>query len=99
MRNGKHLIVGALCGITSTLLGISLAKADCSRDWEDAVVQAQATCDEAAQSWLEDDGLPVSVIGGYNGMWEACMRLSVPVGPLPPSVHYDTTDGTFWTYR
>lgn len=98
MRNGKHLIIGALCGITSTLVGISLAKADCSRDWEDAFTLAEERCDYAAQGWIES-GIPYQQVEGWDGMYEACMRLSVPVGPLPAEQHYDTTDGTFWSYR
>lgn len=97
MTRGGRL--AAVLGVVAALSSVPTARAECSSDWEYAVVRAQATCDEAAQSWLEDDGLPVEVIGGQGGMWEACMRLSTPLGPLPAAVHYDTTDGAFWYVR
>lgn len=55
---------------------------------------AEERCDYAAQGWLES-GIVESDVGG---MYEACMRLSVPVWVtgLPAGRHYDTTDGAFW---
>jgi hypothetical protein len=100
MLHTKSLVVGAATGILSMLLGLSVAKAECSRDADDfnaAVDAAHELCDAAAQSWLEDDGLTVEVIGGQHGMWEACVRLNTPVGPLLSAAqHYDTEDGAFW---
>lgn len=97
MKNLKALVVGAACGVASVLLGIGVAKADCDQDsWSAARDRAEEVCDIAVQSWLEDDQLPESALGGHDGMWEACMRLATPVGPLPAAQHYDTEDGAFW---
>ncbi len=56
---------------------------------------AELRCDEASQGWIED-GLTEAQVGGHGGMYEACMRLSVPPMVLSPAQHYDTTDGAFW---
>lgn len=97
MKNLKALVVGAACGVASVLLGIGVAKAQCSQDdWSYQRDLAEEVCDIAVQSWLEDDQLPESALGGHDGMWEACMRLATPVGPIPAAQHYDTADGAFW---
>ncbi len=100
MKTLKALVVGAACGVASVLLGIGAAQAQCSQDdWEYRRYLAELSCDEAVQGWLEDDQLTLDEINGahgYDGMWEACMRLATPVGPLPAAQHYDTEDGAFW---
>ncbi len=94
MKNLKALAVGAVCGVASVLFGLGVARAECSQDdWPYQRDLAEESCDEAAQGWLEDDRLPMSSV---EGMWEACMRLATPVGPVPAEQHYDTTDGAFW---
>lgn len=98
--NAQSLLVGGLLGIVATLGGLGLAKADCAHDEHELNVwRAEAICDEAVQGWLEDNQIPMSAIEGphgYDGMWEACMRLATPVTVLPAAQHYDTTDGAFW---
>lgn len=97
MKNLKALVVGAVCGVSSVLLGIGVAHAECEQDsWLYQRYLAEDVCDEAVQSWLEDDQLTEAELGGQHGMWEACMRLATPVGPLPAAQHYDTEDGAFW---
>ena len=94
----KALLVGGVMGILSTLSGLGLARADCSQDltdYEVAFELAEYRCDLASQGWIED-GLSEAVVGGAGGMYEACMRLSVPPMVLTPAQHYDTTDGAFW---
>lgn len=95
MNNAKAILVGGFLGILATLAGLKAAKADCSQDFSDAVDLAAERCDYWAQGLIED-GYSEEAIGGASGMWEACMRLETPVGPLPAAQHYDTTDGTFW---
>jgi hypothetical protein len=95
MTNTKAILVGGLLGILSTLSGLSLAKADCSQDFEAAVDVAVERCDYWVQGLVED-GYSEEQLGGASGMWEACVRLETPVGPLPAPQHYDTEDGTFW---
>lgn len=69
--------------------------ASCVQDFSDAVSLAEERCDYWVQGMLED-GYSEEQLGGASGMWEACIRLETPVGPLPAAQHYDTTDGTFW---
>lgn len=96
----KGFTLGAAAGILAMLLGMSAARAECAHDTHELNVwRAEALCDQAVQSWLEDSQLPMSAIEGphgHDGMWEACMRLATPVTVLPASQHYDTTDGAFW---
>lgn len=103
MNNARSLLAGGIMGILSTLVGLSAAKADCSQDLHTVhelnVYRAEDLCDIAVQGWIEDNGLTEAEIDGphgYDGMWEACMRLATPVTVLPPEQHYDTTDGAFW---
>jgi hypothetical protein len=103
MTNTKAMFLGAVAGWLSMLAGLHVAKADCDLDytpealaWDIAVMTAEERCGLAAEGWLES-GLSEDVVGGQGGMWEACMRLATPVGPLSAAQHYDTTDGAFWT--
>ncbi len=116
----KNIIIGSVLGILSTLLGVSVAKADCSQNdtrggltasemaaeceagdscasegWDVAVIVAEDRCDYFIQGLIED-GYSEEVLGGASGVWEACIRLATPLGPLPAAQHYDTQDGTFW---
>lgn len=89
MLNAKAILVGGLLGILSTLAGLSAAKANCFGDAVDVAVER---CDYWVQGMVED---------GYSEassavMWEACVRLETPVGPLPAAQHYDVDDGSFW---
>jgi hypothetical protein len=61
----------------------------------DAVDVAVERCDYFVQGLVED-GYSEEQLGGQGGIWEACVRLETPVGPLSASQHYDTQDGTFW---
>jgi hypothetical protein len=63
--------------------------------WDVAVIVATDRCDYWVQGMLED-GYSEEQLGGASGMWEACIRLATPVGPLTAAQHYDTEDGTFW---
>ncbi len=103
--NAKGLLVGGLLGIVATLSGLGLARAECSQDelynheaYDLAFALAEERCDYAAQGWIED-GLTEEQVGGWSGMYEACMRLSVPPMLLSPAQHYDTSDGAFWTVQ
>lgn len=49
---------------------------------------AEESCGRMVDGWAEE-GIPESQLGGYDGMWEACMRLAAG-GP------YDTNSGAFW---
>lgn len=88
----KQFVVGAAMGILSTLLGVSAAKAEGFGESVDVAVER---CDYWTQGMLED-GYSVEQLGGASGMWEACVRLSTPVGPLSAAQHYDVDDGSFW---
>lgn len=96
----KHLTAISIALTVGLGLVSGLAKADCAHDAHELNVwRAEAICDEAVQGWLEDSQLPMSAIEGphgYDGMWEACMRLATPVTVLPAAQHYDTQDGAFW---
>lgn len=99
--NPKSLILGAILGIAAVCLGSGVARAECDYPepihtaYELAFAMAEDSCDYMAQGWIED-GLSEEVVGGAGGMYEACMRLSVPPMVLSPAQHYDTTDGAFW---
>jgi hypothetical protein len=82
----KHGLVVADNGDEAVVLSCGFA---------DAVDVAVERCDYFVQGLLED-GYPEEQLGGASGVWEACVRLETPVGPLPAAQHYDTTDGTFW---
>jgi hypothetical protein len=95
MTNLKSLLIGGVLGILSAVSGLGLARADEPSVYELAFELAEIRCDEASQGWIES-GLTEAVVGGQGGMYEACMRLSVPPMVLTPAQHYDTTDGAFW---
>lgn len=105
--SARSLLLGGLAGILSTLLGLSVARAECDQDTRFGDLHARCelrwalaeyACDDAAQSWIEDDQLTEEQVGGWSGMYEACMRLTVPLEctGLPAAQHYDTSDGAFW---
>lgn len=102
----KSLVLGALAGVLSVLFGAGVAHANCDyapggltqeqyQAYDVAFALAEESCDYMAHGWIED-GIPEDQVGGYHGMYEACMRLSVPPMVLPPAQHYDTEDGAFW---
>lgn len=95
----KSLVVGALLGFAGVLAGEGIAHADCDYEkqpnhtaYELAFAIAEETCDYMSQGWLETGLNEVQV----EGMYDACMRLSVPPMVLTPAQHYDMTDGAFW---
>lgn len=61
---------------------------------DELVSLAEERCDYASQGWLEDGIVERDV----QRMYDACMRLSLPVWVtgLPDHQHHDLDDGAFW---
>lgn len=90
-------LIGLLLGISVMGLVEGARAQSVDPVYELAFELAEVRCDMAADGWIED-GLTEEQVGGPQGMYEACMRLSVPPMVLSPAQHYDTTDGAFWSY-
>lgn len=108
MIHTKSLLIGAVLALAGVCAGEGIARAECDypltvagidpaayQAYDVAFAMAEESCDLMAHGWVED-GIPEEQVGGWDGMYEACMRLSVPPMFLSPAQHYDTTDGAFW---